>query len=105
MYQSGSKRLGLIKMCDECRVAAVTEEGFDPHAAPPRLRVRMSEYYLREGEGRQRAEKGEDLAVANGAIVDLILKVRDEGAPRRMQAEALPPRRSKLDAEPVIGPR
>jgi ferredoxin len=60
MYQSGSKRLDLIKMCDDCRVAAVTEEGFDPHAGPQRPRTRTSEDYLREREERRREEKGEE---------------------------------------------
>jgi ferredoxin len=60
MFESGSKRLELIKMCDECRIAVVTEEGFDPNAAPQRPNVRTSDDYLREREARQRAEKGEE---------------------------------------------
>jgi ferredoxin len=48
MYKDGSKRLDLIKMCDTCRVAAVTEDEFDPHGAPPRPHVRTSDDYLRE---------------------------------------------------------
>jgi len=34
-------------MCDECRVVAVTEADFDPHAGP-RPRLRTTEDYLRE---------------------------------------------------------
>ncbi len=60
MYESGSKRLDLIKMCDDCRVIVVTEEGFDPHAAAPRPTLRTSEDYLREREERRGAEKGEE---------------------------------------------
>ncbi len=48
MYKDGSKRLDLIKMCDTCRVAAVTADEFDPHGAPPRPHVRTSDDYLRE---------------------------------------------------------
>jgi len=50
MYQQSSARLDLIKMCDDCRVAAVTEEGFDPHAGPARPRLRTTDDYLRERE-------------------------------------------------------
>jgi len=57
MYESGSKRLELIKMCDDCRVAVATEEEFDPHAAPQRPNVRTSDDYLRERAERDR--KGE----------------------------------------------
>ena len=56
MYPGGSKRLDLIKMCDTCRVAAVTEDEFDPQGAPPRPDVRTTDDYLRErsqgGEGK-----------------------------------------------------
>jgi ferredoxin len=48
MYKDGSKRLDLIKMCDTCRVAAVTADEFDPHGAPPRPHVRTSDDYFRE---------------------------------------------------------
>jgi ferredoxin len=46
-------RLELIKMCDDCRVAYVTERELDPHAAP-RPPARTTDDYLRErgaGEG------------------------------------------------------
>jgi ferredoxin len=46
MYKGG--RLDLIKMCDDCRVAAVTEQDFDPYGAPPRPAPRTTEDYLRE---------------------------------------------------------
>ncbi len=48
MYPGGSKRLDLIKMCDTCRIAAVSEDEFDPHGAPPRPHVRTTDDYLRE---------------------------------------------------------
>lgn len=46
MYKGG--RLDLIKMCDDCRVAAVTAEDFDPYGAPARPAPRTTEDYLRE---------------------------------------------------------
>ncbi|HEV8681125.1 MAG TPA: 4Fe-4S dicluster domain-containing protein [Stellaceae bacterium] len=50
MYRQSSARLDLIRMCDDCRVAAVTEQGFDPHAGPARPRLRTTDDYLRERE-------------------------------------------------------
>jgi ferredoxin len=45
VYQSSPRRLELIKMCDDCRVAFVWEEKFDPHSAqeqdqPAQKRIR-----------------------------------------------------------------
>jgi ferredoxin len=57
MYAQGSKRLEALKMCDDCRVAAVTEDDFDPHGAPLRPNVRTTDDYLREREQRQLTEK------------------------------------------------
>ncbi len=53
MYQNAPDRLDLIKMCEDCRVIAVTEAGFDPHAAPERPRVRTTDDYLRERERKR----------------------------------------------------
>jgi ferredoxin len=55
MYQGAPERLDLIKMCEDCRVIAVTEAGFDPHAAPQRPRPRTTDDYLRE---RERKDEG-----------------------------------------------
>jgi ferredoxin len=52
MYQSSSHRLELIKMCDDCRVAVVTEGGFDPHGAPSRPKLRTTDDYLRKREDK-----------------------------------------------------
>ena len=57
MYAQGSARLDALKMCEDCRVAAVTEDDFDPHGAPPRPHVRTTDDYLREREELQRAKK------------------------------------------------
>lgn len=48
MYAGDSRRIDLIKMCDDCHVVAVTEQQFDPHVAQPRPNVRTSDDYLRE---------------------------------------------------------
>jgi len=53
MYRDAPQRLDLIKMCEDCRVIAITHEGFDPHAAPARPRVRTTEDYLRERETKR----------------------------------------------------
>jgi ferredoxin len=47
MFKDSPSRLELIKMCDDCRVSAVSEENFDPYAAPRKL-VRTTDDYLRE---------------------------------------------------------
>jgi hypothetical protein len=60
MYAKDSNRIDVLRMCEDCRVAVVTEEEFDPHGAPPRPNVRTSEDYLRERAERERADKGEN---------------------------------------------
>ena len=49
------KRLEAIKMCDNCRVAVISAEDFDPYGAPPRPPVRTTEDYLREREQKNEA--------------------------------------------------
>ena len=41
-------RLDLIRMCDTCRIEAVTTKGFDPYAGTPRPPAKTSDDYLRE---------------------------------------------------------
>ncbi len=60
MYQSGSKRLDLIRMCENCRITVVTEDEFDPHAAPARPPLRTTDDYLRARELAERAPKVDD---------------------------------------------
>jgi ferredoxin len=50
MFKDSQKRLDVIKMCADCRVGAMVEDGLDPFAGPPRPTVRTSEDYLRERE-------------------------------------------------------
>jgi Pyruvate/2-oxoacid:ferredoxin oxidoreductase delta subunit len=49
MFKGSAERLAVLKMCDDCRVAAVSEQDFDPYG-PPRPKVRTTEDYLRERE-------------------------------------------------------
>ena len=57
MYQGqgGTSRLDVIRMCDDCRVAVISDQDFDPYGAPPRAHPRTTEDYLRE---REEAEEG-----------------------------------------------
>ncbi|MEX0751507.1 MAG: 4Fe-4S binding protein [Xanthobacteraceae bacterium] len=52
MYKGSAQRLDIIKMCDDCRVAAVSEQDFDPYGAPARPAPRTTEDYLREREAK-----------------------------------------------------
>jgi ferredoxin len=53
MFKDSQRRLDLIKMCDDCRVAAVTDENLDPYGAP-RKPMRTTDDYLREREEQKR---------------------------------------------------
>jgi ferredoxin len=57
MYQSSTARLDVIRMCEDCRVVAITEQEFDPYGAPPRPGPRTTEDYLREREEQERTAK------------------------------------------------
>jgi hypothetical protein len=50
MFKNTPQRLDLLKMCDDCRVTAITNEAFDPYGAPQRPKLRTSDDYLRERE-------------------------------------------------------
>ncbi|MGA7803777.1 4Fe-4S dicluster domain-containing protein [Bradyrhizobium sp.] len=58
MYAGSSRRLDIIRMCDDCRVAVAAEEGFDPHAVK-RQPARTTDDYLREQEAQGR-NSGDD---------------------------------------------
>jgi len=47
MYPGSSKRVDIIKMCEDCRVAFVAEENFKPYRTPSQA-VRTTADYLRE---------------------------------------------------------
>ena len=55
MFKDAPERLELIKMCDDCRVAYVTEREFDPHSKP-RPPMRTTDDYLR---GRSASDPGD----------------------------------------------
>ena len=59
MFKDTPKRLDVIKMCDDCRVAVVSEQDFDPYGSPPRAPVRTTEDYLREREEAKERTKDE----------------------------------------------
>jgi ferredoxin len=56
MFKDSPERLDLIRMCDDCRVAVVSEKDFDPYG-PPRTTVRTTDDYLLERDERKSAEK------------------------------------------------
>jgi len=49
MYKNSAQRLDVIKMCEDCRVVAMSETDFDPYGAP-RPNPRTTDDYLRERE-------------------------------------------------------
>jgi len=57
MFKGQADRLNILKMCEDCRVIAVTEKAFDPYAAgiPERPKPRTSDDYLREAEEEPRS--------------------------------------------------
>ncbi len=59
MFRDSAQRLDLIKMCEDCRVVAITEQEFDPYGESPRPKPRTTEDYLREREEPTRARKPE----------------------------------------------
>jgi ferredoxin len=56
MYSGSSQRIDVIRMCEDCRVAAVTEQGFDPYGANNQT-VRTTDDYLREREAQRLADQ------------------------------------------------
>ncbi len=59
MYAKDSGRIEALRMCENCRIAVITEQEFDPHGAPPRPTLRTTDDYLRERAERTRQEKNE----------------------------------------------
>jgi hypothetical protein len=57
MFQNSAERLDVIKMCEDCRVVAISEQQLDPYGAPARPKPRTTDDYLREREQRDRANK------------------------------------------------
>ena len=58
MFKESDARLDLIKMCESCRVAFVSEKEFDPYG-PPRMPARTTDDYLRERDaGKTKPKPG-----------------------------------------------
>jgi hypothetical protein len=53
MFKGSARRLDVIRMCEDCRVAVMAEEDFDPYGAPRPL-PRTTDDYLREREQKPR---------------------------------------------------
>ena len=58
MYSGSSRRIDVIKMCEDCRVSFVAAEGFDPYAN--RAAIRTTDDYLRERDARTPGSRDED---------------------------------------------
>jgi len=60
MYKGSPNKLDIIKMCDNCRVGFVAEQGFESYGTPPA--VRTTDDYLREREtgSPRRADDGHE---------------------------------------------
>jgi hypothetical protein len=43
-----ARRLDVVRMCEDCRVEAMMNEGLDPYAGPSRPAPRTTEDYLRD---------------------------------------------------------
>jgi ferredoxin len=48
MFQGAANRIEVIKMCENCRIAFVTEHDLNPHGVPARSDVRTTDDYLRD---------------------------------------------------------
>jgi ferredoxin len=56
MYSGGnSERMKVLRMCEDCRVGAMTAQSFDPYGAPERAPAKTSEDYFREREEIEKA--------------------------------------------------
>jgi len=52
MYSGSAQRLDAIKMCGDCRVGFVAEQGFESYGAPGPT-VRTTDDYLRDRDGKR----------------------------------------------------
>src|ERR1700722_1448626 len=58
MYKASPERLDVIKMCEDCRVSFVAEQGFETYGAAPL--VRTTDDYLRERETQRPPDGGSE---------------------------------------------
>ena len=54
----GNARADMLRMCEDCRVGAVTNANIDPYASTARAPVRTTDDYLRERALREAKEEG-----------------------------------------------
>ena len=59
MYSGSSQRIDVVRMCEDCRVAAVAEQGFSPYGANNQT-VRTTDDYLREREAQRRSDSDQN---------------------------------------------
>lgn len=52
---ANADRLKVLRMCENCRVGAMTAQSFDPYGAPERAAAKTSEDYFREREEIEKA--------------------------------------------------
>jgi hypothetical protein len=43
-----AERLKVLRMCEDCRVGAMTSQSFNPYGAPERAPAKTTDDYLRE---------------------------------------------------------
>ena len=67
MYKDAPRRLDVIKMCDDCRVAVVSEQDFDPYGSPPRAPVAHDRGLSARARGSQEKVEGRKLS-AQGCV-------------------------------------
>ena len=68
MYKDAPGRLEVIKMCDDCRVAVVSEQDFDPYGSPPRAPARTHRGLsarARRGQAEGRRTRAERLSASS----------------------------------------
>jgi hypothetical protein len=59
-HGDNARRIDVVKMCENCRVAAVVNEGFDPHTAQRPAPVTTDDYLrAREAQKATRPDRKE----------------------------------------------
>jgi ferredoxin len=56
MFSGRGSQRDLLRMCEDCRVVAVTEQDFDPYGAPARPPPRTTDDYLRDRDATSKGE-------------------------------------------------
>ena len=72
-----ARRLDVVRMCDNCRVEAVMNEGFDPYEASGRPAPRTTEDYLRARDASM--DKSADLSRGGSPLLESGSVPRDPG--------------------------